>query len=140
MSVQATASIVPNMVMPALLGWWLTKFSSHYLGFRYFYGIGGTVGLLANLLFCTNVHPLEEPLDRACQCTRHMFDGREEHDARRRAKLKRDKDEHVAAEARLLDLSADVTGVEAEIMSTYLSGEGNYKRVGGGGLSSPLLG
>ena len=61
-------------------------------------------------------------------------------DARRRAKLKRDKDEHAAAEARLLDLSADVTGVEAEIMSTYLSGGGNYKRVGGGGLNSPLLG
>ena len=86
MSVQATASIVPNMVMPAVLGWWLTKFSSHYVGFRYFYAIGGSIGLIANLLFCTNVHPLNEPLDRCCQCTRHRFAGRTEHDLRTRAK------------------------------------------------------
>jgi hypothetical protein len=46
-------------------------------------------------------------------------------------------------EARLLDLSADVGGVESEIMATYLSSSDSYKQQGNGGrrgnLSQPLL-
>jgi hypothetical protein len=46
-------------------------------------------------------------------------------------------------EARLLDLSADLGGVESEIMETYLTGSNSYKQQGNGGrggsLGQPLL-
>ena len=134
MSVQATASIVPNMVMPAVLGWWLTKFSSHYVGFRYFYAIGGSIGLIANLLFCTNVHPLNEPLDRCCQCTRHRFAGRTEHDLRTRAKQRMG-----AATGGRADERAQAAQAEAEGAAQMY--RGSYQRASyrGGDLSRPLL-
>ena len=126
------------MIMPAVLGWWLTKFSSHYVGFRYFYGIGGAVGLLANLLFCTNVHPLEEPLDLCCQCTRHRFTGRKEHDFKRRAKRKADDQRRGSSKDDDFGMAGGLDGsIEAEMMSSYTSGGGGYKQ--GGDLSRPLL-
>ncbi len=81
-----------------------------------------------------NVHPLNEPLDRCCQCTRHRFAGRTEHDLRTRAKQRMG-----AATGGRADERAQAAQAEAEVAAQMY--RGSYQRASyrGGDLSRPLL-
>ena len=87
LAIQNTTSIIPNSFMPALTGWALTQFASHTVGFRWFFFIGGCVSMISTCMMWFTVHPLDEPLDKPFQCTRHCFASRRIYDAMRREKI-----------------------------------------------------
>ena len=130
-SIAMTNFILPSAVMPAVLGWWLTQFTSHTEGFRYFFLIGGLVNLSQTGLFWACVHPLEEPLDRACQCTRHRFRGRPEHDLKRRKKMETEAqvaiNEKVAAQGNPYEMPGQqrsTRSLQSDLMQQY---SGDYR-------------
>ena len=82
MTLLGLAGAVPSAVMPIALGWALGAFSSHLTGFRFFYSMGGLIGVVQIAILSLMVHPAGEALDRPCQCTRKRF--RAELDAQRR--------------------------------------------------------
>lgn len=82
-----------------------------------------------NFVFYLTVHPLDEPLDKPCQCTRHRFKGRAEYDQQRREKL--------TAEAQGSMSSPNWAAERAEVLahvSNYRTPD--YRR---GELAQPLM-
>ena len=86
-AIQATHRAIPNSFMPALVGFWIAGFPTAALGYRWSFGVGNAINLLSTAVFYLALHPLEEPLDKPCQCTRGCLASRRAHDARRRAKV-----------------------------------------------------
>ena len=86
-SLASLNGIVPGAILPSILGHYITTFPNHQKGFAFMFAIGGVINVLQNLMLYGCVHPLNEPLDKPCQCTRSYFKGRKEHDFKKRRQL-----------------------------------------------------
>ena len=133
-----TNFILPSAVMPALLGFWLTKFPTHTRGFQTFFMLGGIINQSQTLMFWLCVHPLDEPLDLACQCTRHRFAGRQEYDLVRRKQME---EKTVAAYSTLAQQKAAPGAVDAQPVRRLQAGAAymaDYRRNNPGQEKSDL--
>lgn len=67
------ASTTPLLFLPILIGQSIKLFPSHEAAYRCMYLLGSAINGVAWLIFALLVHPNDEALGRAMQCTRGWF-------------------------------------------------------------------
>ena len=73
-AIQATHRVIPTAFLPAVVGWgFFSHFSSVVTAYRWAFALSNMLNLVSTAVFYLAVHPLEEPLDKPCQCTRHCY-------------------------------------------------------------------
>ena len=68
-AIQATHRVIPTAFLPAVVGWgFFSHFSSVATAYRWAFALSNMLNLVSTAVFYLAVHPLEEPLDKPCQC------------------------------------------------------------------------
>ena len=79
------ANKIPNTGFPLLLAASFAWFPTQEAAFVTYFVVGGCFGLVTNLMFVFLIHPQNDKLDTAFQCTRHWY--WKDYDKRRRLGL-----------------------------------------------------